>query len=349
MNNLTDDSNDRLRHLKAEEYIPLYLMNVEAEKGGFKAFIESIPDPEVKELAYGEFYYYTGKHCEAAEILDKYLDHENFSIKAGAWFVSLFCNLDLCRIDEARKEIDTIYQFLKAKHDAVMDEQMKALYVFATNAANALLDLRIEDVPAMGHYLKDMPPGTRVFGCYIMAMQSYLKGEYGRGLGIVETCLSLERPKCTIPVIYLCLAGAMNAMSLDNVELGITYFNKAYELAEPEELFEPIGENHGLLQGLVETCLKKKKKKNYEKIIDITYKFSYGWRRIHNPITSENIADTLTTTEFSVAMLANRGWTNKEIADYMDINVNTVKAHIANVFNKLGISSRKELDKYMLK
>ena len=90
-------------------------------------------------------------------------------------------------------------------------------------------------------------------------------------------------------------------------------------------------------------------RENYEKIIDITYKFSYGWRRIHNPITSENIADTLTTTEFSVAMLANRGWTNKEIADYMDINVNTVKAHIANVFNKLGISSRKELDKYMLK
>lgn len=60
-------------------------------------------------------------------------------------------------------------------------------------------------------------------------------------------------------------------------------------------------------------------------------------------------ADTLTTTEFSVAMLANRGWTNNEIADYLEVNVNTVKSHITSVFNKLGINSRKELNEFMLK
>lgn len=48
---------------------------------------------------------------------------------------------------------------------------------------------------------------------------------------------------------------------------------------------------------------------DYKKIIQITYQFSYGWRRIHNPVTKEDIADNLTTTEFTIAMLANRGWT----------------------------------------
>lgn len=48
----------------------------------------------------------------------------------------------------------------------------------------------------------------------------------------------------------------------------------------------------------------------------------------HNPHTNEDVADNLTTTEFTIAMLANRGWTNKEIAEYMDITQRTVKQHL---------------------
>ena len=48
-------------------------------------------------------------------------------------------------------------------------------------------------------------------------------------------------------------------------------------------------------------------------------------------------------------MLANRGWTNNEIAEYMGLNVNTVKTHITSVFTKLDISNRKQLKEYMLK
>ena len=126
------------------------------------------------------------------------------------------------------------------------------------------------------------PPGLRVFGSYLMAHKAYLKGEYEKGLGIVETVLSFEGETYLIPTIFIYLSGAMNAMSL-------------------------------------------------------------------NPIANENVADTLTTTEFTIAMLANRGWTNNEIADYMEMNVNTVKSHITGIFNKLGINSRKELNEYMLR
>ena len=110
-----------------------------------------------------------------------------------------------------------------------------------------------------------------------------------------------------------------------------------------------IGEHHGLLQGLIETCLKKDYPEDYERIIAITYKFSFGWRRIHNPDTNEYVADNLTTTEFTIAMLASRGWTNQEIADYMKITSRTVKQHMTCIFNKISISNRKQLKDYMLR
>ncbi|MCD6121920.1 MAG: helix-turn-helix transcriptional regulator [Spirochaetales bacterium] len=37
------------------------------------------------------------------------------------------------------------------------------------------------------------------------------------------------------------------------------------------------------------------------------------------------------------------GITNKKIAEYMNIGERTVKTHIANIYNKLGIKSKLEL------
>lgn len=135
----------------------------------------------------------------------------------------------------------------------------------------------------------------------------------------------------------------------DLPELTKRHFMKAWELAEPDDLIEGIEEHQGLLQGLIETCMKEEYPQAYERIIGITYRFSYGWRRRHNPDTHEKVADNLTTTEFTIAMLANRGWTNAEIAEYMGITERTVKQRLTDIFNKLNISNRKQLKDYMLR
>lgn len=59
--------------------------------------------------------------------------------------------------------------------------------------------------------------------------------------------------------------------------------------------------------------------------------------------------DDLATTEFSIAMLACRGWSNDEIAAHMELSRGTVKSHLSNTYAKLGVSSRGELKKYMLR
>ena len=47
-------------------------------------------------------------------------------------------------------------------------------------------------------------------------------------------------------------------------------------------------------------------------------------------------------------MLAARGWTNQEIADHMHISPNTVKRYISTALEKLGISRRQDLKRFML-
>ena len=87
----------------------------------------------------------------------------------------------------------------------------------------------------------------------------------------------------------------------------------------------------------------------YEKIIGITYRFSDGWRKIHNPDTAETVTDLLTTKEFSIAMLASKDWSNKEIAAYMELSAHTIKHYMSVIYQKLAISNRDELKRYMLR
>ena len=77
-------------------------------------------------------------------------------------------------------------------------------------------------------------------------------------------------------------------------------------------------------------------------------RFCSGWRRVHNPITGHDAADDLTTTEFAIAMLAARGWTTREIAEYLNISANTVKRHISEAMKKTPGGKSKRLKKYML-
>ena len=100
---------------------------------------------------------------------------------------------------------------------------------------------------------------------------------------------------------------------------------------------------------MLEATIKPNWPEDFKRIIDITYRFSSGWRRVHNPITGHDVADDLTTTEFAIAMLAARGWTTQEIAEHLNISVNTAKRHISEAMKKLNVKNRKDLMQYMLR
>lgn len=151
-----------------------------------------------------------------------------------------------------------------------------------------------------------------------------------------------------IPAIYLHLVAVMDLMSLRRVDEARAHLLEAWELVRPDNLIEPFGEHHGLLGGMLEAAIKPEWPEDFKRMIAITYRFSAGWRRVHNPSTGDDVADNLSTTEFAVCMLAARDWSNAEIAEHMGFSVNRVKECLSHAFRKLGIASRKDLARFML-
>ena len=329
--------------------VPMLLMSSAFPLGRCIEFIESIDDVPQKEMAYSEYYYFSGRHEKAVEYAEMYLNCEDIMLKLSASLIYTFANLSLDRIHSARFGLERLKEYLKEAMLEETDKKTRACCVFVATAAHTLLHIPVGDLPPLAEYLSEFTKGMQLWGAYVLAHKAYLVKDYQRSLGIVQTCLMTCSKVYPIAMIYLNLVVAMDLMNLKETDKAKVYFMKVWEISRPDNLIEGIGEHHGLLQGLIETCMKKDYPEDYARIINITYKFSAGWRRIHNPDTNEDVADNLTTTEFTIAMLANRGWTNKEISEYLEITPRTVKQHLTCVFNKLNIENRKQLKNFMLR
>ena len=212
-----------------------------------------------------------------------------------------------------------------------------------------LLHLSTEELPDMKKYMSSLPQGLRIFAAYVISHNLYLKGEYSRALGICDAALFSCKEIYPVGMIYLHCVTAMCEISLKHQAEAEEAILTAWKLAVKDELIEPFIELHGLLQGLLESCIRKENPEMYRKISDAVITFSRGWMAVHNPASDNPVTDALTTLEFSIAMLACRDWSNREIAEHMGVSLNTVKHYLTDIFNKLHVKKRDELKNFVLK
>ncbi len=305
-------------------------------------------DADTRSIALAEYYYFSGQSEKASEIAEGYLSSDDIRLRLSACWICAYANLALDRVELSRLAIETVNTSLRGI--SIADGELMAMSVFASHAVAVLLHLPIpEGTPSLWDFIHLLPTGLRLFALYIQAHDAYLQREYSMSLGIVETAFALEGETYPIPTIYLHLVATMDYMSLKQPDKARAHLLAAWHIAKPDGLIEPFAEHHGLVGGMIEAVIKREFPADFKKIIAITYKFSAGWRRVHNGATGNSVASDLSTTEFAVAMLAARGWLNKEIALHLGISENTVKQHISTALQKLGISQRKEFAKFMLK
>ena len=323
------------------------LMNTAFEPGHCVETIEKMNAGPKKDIALAEYHYFSGQAEKAMQETEVYLTDSDGAIRLSACWIFAYSCLTMGRIDHARHALQEIQNTLADSGKTA--PSVRAIEAFVAFAAAVLLHLPLpEKMPPMETFLPLLPPGLRGFALYVLAHYLYLKEEYGQSAGIVEATLAMGADAYPISAIYLHLVAVMDYMSLKQPERAQTHLLAAWEIARPDDLIEGFGEHHGLLGAMLEAIIKPKWPEDFKRIIDITYRFSSGWRRVHNPITGHDVADDLTTTEFAIAMLAARNWTTQEIAKHLNISANTVKDHISEAMRKLRVENRKDLKKYML-
>ena len=334
---------------KAPELFPGFmpLINTPFEPGRCMQTIQKMKAGPKRDISLAEYHYFSGQAEKAMQETEVYLTAADSGIRLSACWIFAYSCLTMGRIDHARYALDEIKSTLAA--DGQTASPVRAMEAFVAFGAAVLLHLPLpEEMPPAEDFLPLLPPGVRAFALYVQAHYLYLKEEYSHSAGIVEAALAMGASAYPISAIYLHLVAVMDYMSMKQTDRAQAHLLTAWEVARPDDLIEGFGEHHGLLGAMLEAAIKPKWPEDFKRIIDITYRFSSGWRRVHNPVTGHDVADDLTTTEFAIAMLAARNWTTQEIAEHLDISANTVKKHIFEAMRKLGIKNRKDLKKYML-
>ena len=335
---------------QAPELFPGFmpLMNTPFRPGSCKEAIARMEAGPKKDIALAEYHYFSGQAEKAMQETEGYLTAADGGIRLSACLLFAYACLSMGRIDHARNALGEIRRTLASGGET--DPAARAMEAFVAFAAAVLLHLPLpEEMPPAESFLPLLPPGLRAFALYVQAHYLYLKEEYANSAGMVEGALAMGASAYPISAIYLHLVAVMDYMSLKATEKAQTHLLTAWEIARPDDLIEAFGEHHGLLGAMLEAAIKPNWPEDFKRIIDITYRFSSGWRRVHNPITGHDVADDLTTTEFAVCMLAARGWTTREIARHLNISANTAKHHISEAMKKLKVKNRKDLKQYMLR
>lgn len=327
---------------------PMPLLCSSFGRGELEAAVAAVEGPDLRGIARAEAFYFTARPEEAFDAAGPYLQSDDPALRLSACFICAYASLSLDRPVAAKKFLAEL-RSLKAKMLSGAPET-RAAYVLLATASAVLLHLDPSFTEAdLAASMRHLPEGLALFASYVQAHRAYFHGEHGRCVGIAENALAMARRPYPISEQFLHLVAAMGWISLKDVGRARDHFKQAWAIAAGDDLIEEIGEHHGLLQGVMETCLRETYPADFARVVKVTYRFSYGWRRIHNPEAGEDVADDLTTTEFAMAMLACRNWSNDEIARHMGVSRGTVKNRLSSVYAKLGIGSRAELSRYMLR
>jgi len=325
------------------------LMNSAYPVGRVMEYINAMPDEDDRQIALAEYYFFSGQADKCAQTAEPYLDSHDPALRYSASLLCIFANLGRGHTHLARFAMNRLNEQVTAGFHAQSPVRFHAMGVFTATMASVLLHLPTDKIPPLKPYLKHLPGGMKLYACYVLAHKAYLEQDYSGSLMIAEMGLALCPQDYPISSIYIHIVAAMALANMKRMDEARAHIDTAWKLAQPDDMLQPFGEHHGLLQGLIERYFKNNAPEYLDRILDITYKFSAGWRKIHNPDTQHDVADNLTTTEFTIAMLYNRGWTVKEIAVHMEVSDRTINRHITSVYNKLGISDRSMLNQFMLK
>ncbi|MGM9588715.1 MAG: helix-turn-helix transcriptional regulator [Faecousia sp.] len=308
-----------------------------------ETMIGALSDEEERTVALAAHHYFQAKYADAAEESQRFLNSPCPEIRASALLLHSMANVGLGNARLVRADIAALTQTAQCPED----EKMAAIYDALRYFLAVFFHTDGEIEPIGEEHTALLPEGTRLYLLYAVAHALYLQKRYQEALGVARSALMMAAGRFPSVCVYLNLVGSMVATNLHDAGLAADFFHRAWQIAQKEDYIQPFVEHHGLLQGQIEKYIRDREPEQYSRIAEKVMAFSRGWMKIHNPDSVNKVTDRLSPYEFSLAMMAARGKSNQEIADYMHISVNTVKFHLSNIYQKVEVSNRKELEQYL--
>ena len=232
--------------------VAMPLMNSAYPVGKCREFIEAIPDEDVRAIAWGEYYYYSGQAELAAETMKPYEGSADPALRYSANLVSFFANFTRGRIQQAMRAFEQMQADLRDDLRRDSAPVQRAIGAFAVTASSVLLHLPMGCEVDLQQYICYLPDGLKLWACYMLAHRMYLEKNYNGSLAIAELSLSMSLRVYPVSAIYVHLVAAMDLMSLKRVEEAKRHMAQAWALAQHDGFIEPFDEHHGLLQGMIE-------------------------------------------------------------------------------------------------
>lgn len=334
---------------KSRDYrLALPLLNGAFTAGKSMEFINSIPDEDDRNIALGEYYYYTGQMDKAYNVLEPYVSSDDPALRYSAETTGIFINIAMGHTHLARFALSKLDDQVREGLKSDSPIEVHAMGIMTAHAMSVLLHRPIPDVPPLQEYLRFLPGGMKLWGCYILSYKAFQKKNYERALAAADLAMALVPDLYLVPMIYCQLMAVVSLMGLMRVEEAKERFGRMWAMVKADGFIQIIGEHYGSLQGVVDAYFKKSDPQTYEELMKSVRDFGINWIKLYNVLSGKDVANNLTATEFTVATLYNRGWTAQEIASHLELSENTVRSYIKTIYIKLGVSDKKALAQFMI-
>lgn len=309
------------------------------------AVLDSIEEDRIRLIYEAELAYLRGDFKRAMDSYDKTLGDAAARLRTCPIAIAAAISMGDYR---TYSQIDA---YLKGYLKSDTDRKIRATaeLALATAAVSVIAPNMAPDWLKTGD-LNAILPQARPNAIYLRVKYFACIGKADVMLALAQTALSLSSPESGITMtdIYLRLTCAVSCYALEQKDEAKEWLLSAMHLALPHGFVTPFSENVTALGGIIEQCLEEEFPDAYKPVMEQCERTWKNWITFHNQFTKDNITLILSLREYHLAVLVARRVPYAKIAKQYGISVGRLKNIMLEIREKLFLSNREELEKFIL-